>query len=100
MNLRQLLALNMFLQVFDGTTSYFILSRLGAELNPFISAVIEAWGLLSALVYWKAGVCALLVVLCWFGRYQPKILRFGLTSLAIVESALGYYLLAHLLYLA
>ena len=36
MNLRELLGFNLFLQLFDGTASYFILSRGEAELNPFV----------------------------------------------------------------
>ena len=47
MNLRELLGINLFLQIFDGTASYFILSRGEAELNPFVSAAIDAWGLLG-----------------------------------------------------
>ena len=38
MNLLQgLLGFNLFLQIFDGTASYFILSRGEPELNPFVS---------------------------------------------------------------
>ena len=48
MTLRELLGFNLFLQLFDGTASYFILSRGEAELNPFVSAAIDAWGLLWA----------------------------------------------------
>ena len=51
MTLRELLGFNLFLQLFDGTASYFILSRGEAELNPFVSAAIDAWGLLWALIY-------------------------------------------------
>ena len=50
MTLRELLGFNLFLQLFDGTASYFILSRGEAELNPFVSAAIDAWGLLWALI--------------------------------------------------
>ncbi len=53
MNLRELLSFNLFLQLFDGTASYFILSRGESELNPFVSAAIDAWGVLWALIYWK-----------------------------------------------
>ena len=70
MNLRELLSFNLFLQLFDGTASYFILSRGEAELNPFVSAAIDAWGLLWALVYWKVFVCALLVILYSLRRYR------------------------------
>ena len=56
MNLRALLSFNIFLQLFDGTASYFILSRGEAELNPFVGAAIDARGLLWALIYWKVFV--------------------------------------------
>jgi hypothetical protein len=97
MNLRELLGFNLFLQIFDGTASYFILSRGQGELNPFVGAAIEAWGLLWALVYWKVFVCALLVVVYSLGHYQPSLPLRGLTFTAIVYSALGFYLVLHLL---
>jgi hypothetical protein len=97
MIIRALLGFNLFLQVFDGTASYFILSRGEAELNPFVSAAIEAWGLLWALVYWKVFVCGLLVVLYSLGRFRPSLPLRGLTFVAIVYSALGFYLVLHLI---
>jgi hypothetical protein len=97
MIIRALLGFNLFLQIFDGTASYFILSRGEAELNPFVSAAIEAWGLLWALVYWKVFVCALLVFLYSLGRFRPSVPLRGLTFVAIVYSALGFYLVLHLI---
>jgi hypothetical protein len=97
MNIRALLGFNLFLQIFDGTASYLILSRGEAELNPFISAAIEAWGLLWALVYWKVFVCGLLVILYSLGRFRPSLPLRGLTFVAIVYSALGFYLVLHLI---
>jgi hypothetical protein len=96
MNLRELLGFNLFLQIFDGTASYFILSRGHGELNPFVGAAIDAWGLLWALVYWKVFVCALLVVVYSLGHYQPTLPLRGLTFTAIVYSVLGFYLVCHL----
>ena len=100
MNLRELLGFNLFLQLFDGTASYFILSRGEAELNPFVSAAIDAWGLLWALIYWKVFVCALLVILYSIGRYRPMVPLRGLTFVAIVYSVLGLYLVFHLIHSA
>jgi hypothetical protein len=100
MTLRELLGFNLFLQIFDGTASYFILARGEAKLNPFVSAAIDAWGLLWALVYWKIFACALLVVLYSLRHFQTKLPRHGLTFAAIVYSALGFYLVVHLLHLA
>ena len=97
MNLRELLSFNLFLQLFDGTAAYFILSRGEAKLNPFVSAAIDAWGLLWALIYWTVFVCALLVILYSIGRYRPMVALRGLTFVAIVYSALGSYLVLHLI---
>jgi hypothetical protein len=88
------------LQVFDGSASYFILSRGEAvELNPFVGGAIEAWGLTGGLIYWKVIVCALLVLLYQLARYQPTPPRIGLTFVAIVYSALGFYLTTNLFHL-
>ena len=100
MNLRRLLGFNLFLQIFDGTASYFILSRGEAELNPLVSAAIEAWGLLWALVYWKVFLCALLLILYSLRNFPTKLPLHGLTFAAIVYSVLGFYLVVHLLHLA
>ena len=100
MNLRELLGLNLFLQIFDGTASYFILSRGEAELNPIVGAAIDAWGLVWALLYWKVFVCALLVILYSLRRYRPILPLRGLTFVAIVYSVLGLYLVFHLIHSA
>ena len=100
MNLEGLLVFNLFLQIFDGTASYFILSRGEAETNPFVAAAIDAWGLFWALVYWKIFTCALLVLLYWLGRYRPMLPLRGLTFVAIVYTALGFYLVLHLIHTA
>jgi hypothetical protein len=97
MNLRALLGFNLFLQLFDGTASYFILSAGEGELNPLVAAAIDAWGLLWALVYWKVFVCVLLVVLYSLKRYRPMLPLRSLTFIGIVYSALGFYLVLHLL---
>jgi hypothetical protein len=98
MTLRELLGFNIFLQVFDGMATYFILSRGGSELNPFVGAAIDAWGLVWALVYWKVFVCALLVILYSLRRYRPTLPLRGLTFVAIVYSVLGLYLVFHLIH--
>jgi hypothetical protein len=97
MTLRELLAVNLFLQVFDGTASYYILSAGVSELNPFVGAAIEAWGLVWALLYWKSLVCVLLVILYVLERYRPTLGLRGLTFTAIVYFSLAVYLVRHLL---
>ena len=97
MTLRKLLGFNLLLQLFDGTATYFILSHGEGKLNPFVSAAIEAWGLVYALVYWKVFVCALLILLYSLRRYQPTLPLRGLTVVAIVYSVLGVHLVLHLI---
>jgi hypothetical protein len=98
MTLQKLLGFNLFLQVFDGTATYFILSRGESELNPLVGAAIDAWGLVWALVYWKVFVCVLLVILYSLRRYRPTLPLRGLTFVAIVYSVLGLYLVFHLIH--
>ena len=89
---------NLFLQLFDGTASYFIMSRGERELNPLVGAAIDAWGLVWALIYWKVFVCVLLVILYWLRHYRPALPLRGLTFVAIVYSVLGLYLVFHLIH--
>ena len=47
MSIRDLLILNLTLQVFDGLFSYQAFSLLGAhEANPFVGAAISSWGVI------------------------------------------------------
>jgi hypothetical protein len=62
MSLRDLLILNLTLQVFDGLFSYQAFSLGAAEANPFVSAAIANWGVIYGLLYKKILACALLLV--------------------------------------
>jgi hypothetical protein len=93
---RRLLIFNLFLQGFDGTASYFILSRGIPELNPLVHAAIYSWGLAWGLLYWKGLVCGLLLVLYSLGHFQPSLPVRGLTFVGIVYSALAIYLVFQL----
>jgi hypothetical protein len=62
--LRDLLILNLTLQVFDGLFSYQAFSLLGAhEANPFVGAAISSWGVIYGLLYKKILACALLLLI-------------------------------------
>lgn len=95
--MKRLLVLNLFLQAFDGTVSYFILSSGVLELNPFVGAAIEAWGLVWALVYWKGLVCGLLLILYSLGYFRATLPLRSLTFTAIVYASLAVYLVFNLL---
>ena len=62
MSIRDLLILNLTLQVFDGLFSYQVFSLGAAEANPFVSAAISSWGVTYGLLYKKALACALLLL--------------------------------------
>jgi hypothetical protein len=97
MEFRDLLVFNLFLQVFDGTVAYFVLSKGTPELNQFVAAAIDAWGLFWALLCWKVIFCGLLLVLYSLRDHRPSLAQRGLTVIAIVYSALGVSLIFHLL---
>jgi hypothetical protein len=59
MSLRDLLILNLTLQVFDGLFSYQVFSLGATEANPFVSAAIANW-VIYGLLYKKTLACALL----------------------------------------
>jgi hypothetical protein len=97
MNLRELLNFNLFLQVFDGTAAYFVLSKGESKLNPLVAAAVDACGLFWALVCWKIIFCGLLLVLYSLRHHRPSLPQKGLTILAIVYSAFGVALVFRLL---
>jgi hypothetical protein len=100
MDLSKLLAINVFIQIFDGTASYFVLSRGEGELNFLVKAAIDSWGLFWALAYWKIFLCALLVLLYSLRRYRTNLPSHGLTFAAVVYGYLGVYLALRWLRLA
>jgi hypothetical protein len=59
-NLRDLLILNLTLQVFDGLFSYQVFSLGAAEANPFVSAAIATD--CSIRKFWLVRCC------CWYLR--------------------------------
>jgi hypothetical protein len=55
---------------------------------------------LGVALYWKVLVCVVLIVLYALGALPANAALRGLTFVAIVYSALGFYLVAHLFHLA
>jgi len=83
--LRDLLILNLTLQVFDGLFSYQAFSLLGAhEGNPFVGAAIANWGVIYGLLYKKILACALLLLVFAFRHSLPSLTRRGLIATASV----------------
>ena len=95
-SLKQLLVVNLMLQLFDGLASYHIISAGVPEENPIVARAIEHWGLSEGLFYSKAVGCAL-VVLIYLLRHKVEVIATqGLTVLAYVYSCLGVFLVVQL----
>jgi uncharacterized protein DUF5658 len=62
-SVRDLLILNLTLQVFDGLFSYQVFSLGAVEANPFVSAAISSWGVTYGLLYKKILACGLLLLI-------------------------------------
>ena len=63
MSLRDLLLLNLGLQLFDALLSYQAFDLGAGEANPLVSAAISTWGVIYGLLYNKILACVLLVVI-------------------------------------
>ena len=85
--LRDLLILNLTLQVFDGLFSYQVFSLGAAEANPFVSAAIANWGVTYGLLYKKTLACALLFLVFAFRHRLPSLTHRGLVVTASVYVA-------------
>jgi hypothetical protein len=96
MTIRDLLGFKIFLQMFDGTASYFILTSGKGGVNPLVGAAIEAWGVLCALIFWKVFACAMLAMIYWLGLYRPTLSLGSLRFVGVVYSALCFTLAPNL----
>ena len=90
--LRDLLILNLLLQVFDGTASYFILSSGAHESNPLVESAIEFWGLGWGLLFWKFFSCILLFLLYSIRIYRESLSVAALSFSGAVYSCLTVFL--------
>jgi hypothetical protein len=90
MSLRDLLIINLILQVFDGLFSYQAFSLLGAyEANPIVGAAISSWGVIGGLLYKKTFACALLLLIFAFRHSLPALTRRGLVVTASVYACVA-----------
>ena len=87
MSIRDLLILNLTLQVFDGLFSYQVFSLGAAEANPFVSAAISSWGVTYGLLYKKILACGLLFLVFAFRHRLPSLTRRGLIATASVYAS-------------
>src|ERR1700756_3695119 len=96
-NLRDLLILNLTLQVFDGLFSYQAFSLGAAEANPFVGAAISNWGVIYGLLYKKILACALLFLIFAFRHSLPALTKRGLVVTASVYACVAAVTLWQLL---
>jgi hypothetical protein len=82
MSIRDLLILNLTLQVFDGLFSYQAFTLGAAEANPFVSAAIANWGVIYGLLYKKILACALLLLVFALRHRVPSLTKQGLIATA------------------
>ena len=75
MTVRDLLILNLTLQVFDGLFSYQAFTLGAAEANPLVSAAISSWGMIYGLLYKKLLACALLFLIFVLARRHSELVR-------------------------
>ena len=71
--LRDLLFLNLTLQMFDGLLSYQGFSLGAEEANSIVAAAISNWGVIYGLLYKKALACLLLLLIFAF-RHRHALL--------------------------
>ena len=97
MSIRDLLILNLTLQVFDGLFSYQAFSLGAAEANPFVSAAIANWGVTYGLLYKKILACALLLLIFSLGFRHPSLAKRALTVTTSVYASVAVVCLWKLL---
>ena len=95
--LRDLLILNLTLQVFDGLFSYQVFSLGAAEANPFVSAAISSWGVIYGLLYKKILACGLLLLIFALGYRHPLLAKRALTVTTSVYASVAVVCLWKLL---
>ena len=83
-NLRDLLILNLTLQVFDGLFSYQLFSLGAAEANPLVAAAISTWGVVYGLAYKKILACILLLLIFTLRHRHGVLVR---NALVVTASA-------------
>jgi hypothetical protein len=97
MTLRDLLILNLTLQVFDGLFSYQVFCLGGTEANPIVSAAISTSGAIYGLVYKKLLACVLLFMIFALGRENGELVRKAMIVTASVYFSVAVFCLWQLL---
>lgn len=85
----QLFLLNLTLQLFDGVASYFGVTAPGHEANPLVAAAMQNLGIGMALLLFKTGACAGLLLLRSLAHVQPVAAR-ALAGLAAAYGCLSF----------
>ena len=73
MSLRDLLILNLTLQVFDGFFSYQLFSLGAVEVNPIVAAAIAEWNVIWGFLYSKLLTSVALIVIFAVSHRQQQL---------------------------
>jgi hypothetical protein len=84
----QLFLLNITLQLFDGAATYFGVRHPWYEANPLIATFMTQMGIGAALLLFKGGACAALLLLRSLGT-RPLAMH-ALATVAAVYGALSF----------
>lgn len=80
--LYKLLILNLVLQIFDGVATYAGLHIGSQEGNPLLRDAFHVWGVVPALVLFKAEACGLLVFVYRLAGEELAVFALGLLATA------------------
>jgi hypothetical protein len=80
--LRDLLILNLTLQIFDGLFSYQVFSLGAEEANPIVAAAISNWGVIYGLLYKKTFACLLLLLIFALRHRHALLVKRGMVLTA------------------
>jgi Domain of unknown function (DUF5658) len=80
--LRDLLILNLTLQVFDGLFSYQVFSLGAEEANPIVAAAISNLGVIYGLLYKKSLACILLLLIFALRHRHALLVKRGMVLTA------------------
>jgi hypothetical protein len=95
--LRDLLILNLTLQLFDGLFSYQVFSLGAAEANPLVATAISEWSVIWGLLYNKLLACVLLILIFAVRERQRSLAKRALIFTALVYTFVTVISLWHLL---
>ncbi len=96
----QLLLLNLVLQIFDGIATYVGLHIGIHEGNPLLRNAFDVWGVVPALVLFKAQACGLLLFVYWLAGAELATFALGILAAAYCTLSLVPWLCTFVVFIA